>query len=97
MFSIEELSALRQGLDLVTITGVSARKMVTLQDKVEQTLQKEIEKRDRELADYIANVDAKSTPFVSMAPKGKDLGNVIMSWQVDDYAKFRNLVYVSKC
>ena len=39
-----------------------------------------------ELADYIANVDAKSTPFVSMAPKGKDLGNVIMSWQVDDYS-----------
>jgi hypothetical protein len=51
MFSIEELSVLRQGLDLVTITGVSARKMVTLQDKVEQTLQKEIEKRDRELAE----------------------------------------------
>ncbi|MGA0833881.1 MAG: SU10 major capsid protein, partial [Candidatus Kapaibacteriota bacterium] len=39
-----------------------------------------------ELADYIANVDAKSTPYVSMAPKGKDLGNVIMSWQVDDYS-----------
>lgn len=39
-----------------------------------------------ELADYIANVDAKSTPFVSMAPKGKDIGNVIMSWQVDDYS-----------
>lgn len=39
-----------------------------------------------ELADYIANVDAKSTPFVSMAPKGKDLGNVVMSWQVDNYS-----------
>jgi hypothetical protein len=51
MFSIEELSVIRQGLDLVGITGASARKMVTLQDKVENTLQNEIEKRDRELAD----------------------------------------------
>jgi hypothetical protein len=38
-----------------------------------------------ELADYIAIVDQKSTPFVSMAPKGKDLGNVTFSWQVDNY------------
>jgi hypothetical protein len=51
MFSIEELSVLRQGLDLVGITGASARKMVALQDKVEIALQKEIEKRDRELAE----------------------------------------------
>ena len=50
MFSIEELSVIRQGLDLLTITGASARKMVALQAKVEITLQKEIEKRDRELA-----------------------------------------------
>lgn len=39
-----------------------------------------------DLADYIAIVDAKSTPFVSMAPKGKDLGNATFSWQVDNYA-----------
>ena len=39
-----------------------------------------------ELADYIAIVDAKSTPFTSMAPKGKDIGNMTFSWQVDDYA-----------
>jgi hypothetical protein len=50
MFSIEELSVIRQGLDLVTITGASAKKMVALQDKVENTLQKEIQKRDKELA-----------------------------------------------
>lgn len=50
MFSIEELSVIRQGLDLLTITGASARKMVILQDKVENALQKEIEKRDKELA-----------------------------------------------
>lgn len=39
-----------------------------------------------DLADYIAIVDAKSTPFFSMAPKGKDLGNMQFSWQVDDYS-----------
>ena len=39
-----------------------------------------------DLADYIAIVDQKSTPFVSMAPKGKDLGNMTFSWQVDNYA-----------
>jgi len=39
-----------------------------------------------ELADYIAVVDQKSTPFVSMAPKGKDIGNMQFSWQVDNYS-----------
>ena len=53
MFSIEELSVLRQGLDLVGITGASARKMAALQDKVENALQKEIEKRDKELAEVV--------------------------------------------
>ncbi len=38
-----------------------------------------------DLADYIAIVDAKSTPFTSMAPKGKDLGNMQFSWLVDNY------------
>ena len=54
MFSIEELSVLRQGLDLVGITGASARKMAALQDKVENALQKEVQKRDKELTE-IAN------------------------------------------
>ena len=48
MFSIEELSVIRQGLDLVTITGASARKMVELQIKVEQALEKEMNKREKE-------------------------------------------------
>ncbi len=39
-----------------------------------------------DLADYIAIVDAKSTPFVSQAPKGRDIGNMQFSWQVDNYA-----------
>ena len=38
-----------------------------------------------DLADYIAIVDAKSTPFTSQAPKGKDLGNMRFDWQVDSY------------
>ena len=38
-----------------------------------------------DLADYIAIVDQKSTPLVSMAPKGKDLGNAQFSWLVDNY------------
>jgi hypothetical protein len=48
MFSIEELSVLRQGLDLLSITGASARQMVTLQDKVESMLEKELIKREKE-------------------------------------------------
>ena len=39
-----------------------------------------------DLADYIAIVDAKSTPFTSQAPKSKDLGNMRFDWQVDSYA-----------
>lgn len=39
-----------------------------------------------DLADYIAIVDAKSTPFTSQSPKGKDLGNMRFDWQVDSYA-----------
>jgi hypothetical protein len=38
-----------------------------------------------DLADYIAIVDAKSTPFVSQAPKGRDIGNMQFSWLVDNY------------
>ena len=38
MFGLQELSVIRQGLDLVTITGASARKMVNLQDKVEDAI-----------------------------------------------------------
>jgi hypothetical protein len=36
-----------------------------------------------DLADYIALVDAKDTPFTSMAPKGKDLGNMYHRWSAD--------------
>ena len=56
MFDLQELSVIRQGLDLVTITGASARKMVALQDKVENTIiktQKAEEKKAQELQEII--------------------------------------------
>ena len=36
MFTLEELAVIRAALDVITIQGQSARKMVTLQDKTEQ-------------------------------------------------------------
>jgi len=38
-----------------------------------------------DLANYIALIDAKDTPFSSMAPKGKDLGNMYHRWSADQY------------
>ena len=38
-----------------------------------------------DLSDLIANVDAQSTVFTSMAKKGKKPGNVLMGWQMDTY------------
>jgi len=55
MFTIEELSVIRQGLDLLTITGASARKMVILQDKIENAYNKEVQKRDKELEKAITS------------------------------------------
>lgn len=56
MFELQELSVIRQGLDLITITGASARRMVALQDKVEKAIikaQKEEEKKAQELQEII--------------------------------------------
>lgn len=56
MFELQELSVIRQGLDLITISGASARKMVALQDKVENAIvkaQKEEEKKAKELQEII--------------------------------------------
>lgn len=36
-----------------------------------------------DLADLISLVDAKDTPFTSMAPKGSKPGNTLFRWQVD--------------
>lgn len=36
MYNLEELTVIRAALDVITIQGQSARKMVALQDKTEQ-------------------------------------------------------------
>ena len=38
-----------------------------------------------DLADYISLIDAKDTPLSSLAPKGKDLGNMYHRWSADQY------------
>jgi|TARA_R100000084_G_scaffold20831_1_gene7001 hypothetical protein len=38
-----------------------------------------------DLSNLIANVDSRSTPFTSMAKKGKKPGNALMSWQMDAF------------
>jgi hypothetical protein len=56
MFDLQELSVMRQGLDLVSITGASAKKMVALQNKVEEAItkaQKTEEKKAQELQEII--------------------------------------------
>lgn len=47
-----------------------------------------------DLADYIALIDSKDTPFSSMAPKGKDLGNMFHRWQVDQYEAATDIGFV---
>ncbi len=37
------------------------------------------------LADLISRVDAKSTPITAMMPKGDDVTNMLMEWQMDDF------------
>jgi len=39
-----------------------------------------------DLADLISLVDAKATPVLTMAKKGKELGNSLFRWQADAYA-----------
>lgn len=39
MYTLEELSVIRAALDVITIQGQSARKMVALQDKTDKTIQ----------------------------------------------------------
>lgn len=43
------------------------------------------------LADLIARVDAKNTPVQSMMPKGENISNMLMEWQVDDFEDPNNL------
>lgn len=48
MYTPEEWTVIRTGLDLITITGKDAKKLVVLQNKVEKDIQKSTVKREKE-------------------------------------------------
>jgi len=49
MYTPEEWNVIRQGLDLVTITGKNAKDLAALQVKVEKDLQKAAVKKEKDL------------------------------------------------
>jgi hypothetical protein len=55
MYTPEEWTVIRQGLDLITIQGKSAKHLAELQIKVEKDLQKATDKKQKELEEIIEN------------------------------------------
>ena len=49
MYTPEELTVIRGGLDLVTIVGKNAKLLALLQEKVEKDIEKSTIKREKEL------------------------------------------------
>ena len=49
MYTPEELTVIRMGLDLVTIVGKDARLFALLQDKVDKDFEKSTIKKEKEL------------------------------------------------
>jgi len=49
MYTTEEWNVIRQGLDLVTITGKNAKNLAALQVKVENDIQKSEIKKQKDL------------------------------------------------
>jgi len=49
MYTTEEWNVIRQGLDLVTITGKNAKNLAALQIKVEKDIQKSTAKKEKDL------------------------------------------------
>jgi hypothetical protein len=49
MYTPEEWTVIRQGLDLVTITGKNAKNLAALQVKVENDIQKSETKKQKDL------------------------------------------------
>lgn len=49
MYTPEEWNVIRQGLDLITITGKDAKKLATLQVKVEKDFHKSEIKKQKDL------------------------------------------------
>jgi len=60
MYTPEEWTVMRQGLDLVTITGKNAKDLVVLQDKVEKDIQKSLDKRKKDL-EKVTKVEVEKT------------------------------------
>jgi len=50
-----------------------------------QTFERNQVGKREDLLDNIYNIDAKSTPILSMVPKGKEIVNTTRRWQVDAY------------
>jgi hypothetical protein len=55
MYTPEEWTVIRQGLDLVTIQGKNAKHLAELQIKVEKDFQKATDKKQKELEEIIKN------------------------------------------
>jgi hypothetical protein len=53
MYTPEELTVMRTGLDLVTIIGKNAKALAQLQDKVEKDITKSTIKKEKELEKII--------------------------------------------
>jgi hypothetical protein len=53
MYTPEELTVIRKGLDLVTITGNNAKALASLQNKIEKDIQKSTAKKEKELQKII--------------------------------------------
>ena len=49
MYTPQEWTVIRQGLDLVTISGKNAKDLAALQVKVEKDIQKSTAKKERDL------------------------------------------------
>jgi len=58
MYTLEEWTVIRQGLDLVTITGKNAKNLAALQVKVENDIKKSETKKQKDL-EKIMKVEAE--------------------------------------
>ena len=54
MYSVEELNAIRLGLNSLTIPSSTAKAMASLQEKVEKQIEKEEKKKQAELQTLIS-------------------------------------------
>ena len=60
MYTPNEWTVIRQGLDLVTITGKNAKNLAALQSKVENDIQKSALKKEKDLEKIIKAEEEKA-------------------------------------